>query len=409
MLFLDLVLLALAALCALPSGVFFAECAASLFSRNERMATSERMAKREQGAQPSQGTSVSLVVLVPAHDEETVLGATLAGLQNELRPRDRLLVIADNCSDRTAHIAREHQAEVLERKDDARRGKGYALSHGFDHLRSNPPDVVVVVDADCRVSPGALHHIAQRSLDTGRPVQAEYLLLPPPRPTPKSAVSALAVLVRNRVRPRGLRALGLPTHLTGSGMAFPFELFLQAPPTESDLVEDLRLGIEFARLGKPPLLSTAAHVLSELPERDAAALGQRRRWEHGQLGTMLRQGPRLVFEGVRRAKLGLVALGLDLMVPPLSLLVLALLVATAATCSGILLGAMPLPAAVCVASLSAVGGGTVLGWLRHGRAVVGARALLSVPGYVLWKIPLYVAFLVRRKQKAWERTERAGE
>ena len=103
-----------------------------------------------------------VAVLVPAHNESANLLPTLACLRQQLGPRDRLMVIADNCQDDSAALARAAGAEVVERQDATLRGKGYALAYGVDQLRSDPPDVVLVVDADCTLSEGALERIARR-------------------------------------------------------------------------------------------------------------------------------------------------------------------------------------------------------------------------------------------------------
>jgi cellulose synthase/poly-beta-1,6-N-acetylglucosamine synthase-like glycosyltransferase len=263
------------------------------------------------------------------------------------------------------------------------------------------------VDADCRVSAGGIATIAARAAATGRPVQAEYLLGAPERPTPKGVISALAVLVRNRVRPRGLHRLGLPCHLTGSGMAFPWRVLRDAPETGSHLVEDLVMGIEMALRKHPPLLCPQASVESELPDADDAAMKQRRRWEHGQLQTLVKYGPRLVLGGLVRARPDLVGLGLDLVVPPLALLIMLQMAAVAGLAGAAALGwASWLPALVAAAGLTAVAVAVLLGWAKFARHTLPFRYLLHVPFYVLWKLPLYLSLLVGRKQKTWERTAR---
>jgi cellulose synthase/poly-beta-1,6-N-acetylglucosamine synthase-like glycosyltransferase len=262
-----------------------------------------------------------LAVLMPAHDEASGIEATVKALLPELAPGDRLLVVADNCSDRTAEIARAAGAEVVERTDAERRGKGHALSFGAKVLAENPPDAVVVMDADCRVEQGTLRQLAARALDAGRPVQAVYLMHAPARGG-LSGVSAFAFLVRNLVRPAGLDRLGMPCQLTGTGMAFPWPVFRDAPATEGHLVEDLMLGHELALEGCPPLLCRDVLVGSELPTGEAASLKQRRRWEHGQLAILLGTAPRLLAQGLLKRDAGLVALALDAAVPPLALFVM---------------------------------------------------------------------------------------
>ena len=236
-----------AAILAIPALVFFVECFASLFL--------------PAGKQLMRPEGVSVVVVVPAHDEEGGISATIAGVQSQLGPGDRVLVVADNCSDGTAGLARTAGAEVIERSDRERRGKGYALAFGIDHLDPNPPDVVIVVDADCRLTPGSIDALVQRAVETQRPVQADYVLQPAKR-SAISMISALAFLVRNRVRPRGLRRLGQPCQLDGTGMAFPWSVVRAAPDLGANIVEDLVMGIELALLGHEPLLCIEAGVRS---------------------------------------------------------------------------------------------------------------------------------------------------
>ncbi|HVZ34487.1 MAG TPA: glycosyltransferase family 2 protein, partial [Polyangiaceae bacterium] len=255
---------------------------------------------------------------MPAHNERAVIVGTLQNLRAELDDQTSLLVVADNCEDDTPALAESAGARVVRRVDPTRRGKGYAIEFGLAELAKDPPEIVVIVDADCRVEPGSIGILAERAQCTGRPVQAEYLILPP-RLEPKTAVNAVAFLIKNRVRPLGLHRLGLPCQLTGSGMAFPWAVIRKAPAMGAYLVEDMLMGLELARLGSPPLFCPEARIRSELPTRDQAQRGQRRRWEHGHLATLIAHGPRLVFEGITRADRDLLALGLDLLVPPLTL------------------------------------------------------------------------------------------
>jgi cellulose synthase/poly-beta-1,6-N-acetylglucosamine synthase-like glycosyltransferase len=389
-------LVAAAVIVVVPAAVFLVECLAALLPARAAAKTSERPPR--------------MAVVVPAHDEEKGIGATVAGLRTQLRAGDRLVVVADNCQDGTAAAARDAGATVIERSDPARRGKGFAIVFGLDHLAPDPPDVIVLVDADCRVSEGGLARLAEQAARTGRPIQGEYLLRAPERPTPLSVISALAILVRNRVRPRGLARLGMPCQLTGSGMAFPWKVLREAPETGSNLVEDLVIGLELALAGTPALACPEAAIESELPDRDSAAVGQRRRWEHGQMATALRYGPRLVAAAFTRARLDLLALALDLLVPPLALLVTLLgLAAALALGAALILKVSLLPAVILAAGLGAVALGVFTSWAAFARDSLPLRYLLAIPLYLAWKIPVYLAFFLRRRQSSWERTRRRGE
>jgi len=380
-----------AAFLAVPAVIFFVECFASLF-----------LPAGKQLARP-QRTSVA--VMIPAHDEKAGIGPSVAAIQSQLAPGDRVLVVADNCTDDTAALARAAGAEVIERSDPERRGKGYALAFGIDHLASNPPDVVIVVDADCRLTLGSIDALVRRVVETQRPVQADYVFLPAER-SAISMISALATLVRNRVRPRGLRRLDQPCHLTGTGMAFPWKVMRAAPALGANIVEDLVMGIELALLGHEPILCIEAGTRSELPTGRRAAIQQRRRWEHGHIGTLLKHGPPLIYEGLRRGRPGLIALGADLIVPPLALLVGLLVLVLAISVLLILLGGPAFPAWIATVALTLVSLGVGLGWARYGREAVPFRYLLLVPLYVVWKVPLYASFLFGRRERHWRRTER---
>ena len=96
---------------------------------------------------------------MPAHNESAAIAATLEDIKAQLRAGDRLLVVADNCTDDTAAVARLSGAEVVERQDSERIGKGYALDWGLRHLDKDPPDVVVMIDADCRLAEGAIDRL----------------------------------------------------------------------------------------------------------------------------------------------------------------------------------------------------------------------------------------------------------
>jgi cellulose synthase/poly-beta-1,6-N-acetylglucosamine synthase-like glycosyltransferase len=95
------------------------------------------------------GYRPSIAVLVPAHNEAAGIGATLRSIRAQLQHGDRVLVVADNCIDDTAAAASAAGAETIERHDPARRGKGYALDFGVRYLTLAPPEVVIIVDADC--------------------------------------------------------------------------------------------------------------------------------------------------------------------------------------------------------------------------------------------------------------------
>src|SRR5512135_2526179 len=167
------------------------------------------------------GRRPSVAVLMPAHNEALVLEETVRSIIPQLAAGDRLLVVADNCSDDTAKIAAASGVEVIERFDLERRGKGYALDYGMRHLRSSAPEVVIVIDADCKVSKGVIERLARACVGEERPVQGRYLMQAPPEASLRVRMAEFAWLVKNHVRPLGFLRIGLPCQLMGTGMAFP--------------------------------------------------------------------------------------------------------------------------------------------------------------------------------------------
>lgn len=384
-----------ALLLAAPAVVFTSEVLASYLPRS-------------QPSSPPLPASFRMAVLVPAHDEAAGIAETVRHLVAQLGPRDRLVVIADNCSDDTARLAQQAGAEVIERWDTERRGKGYALSFGAEVLQRDPPDAVVVMDADCRVARGSLRGLAERALRSGRPTQAVYLLDKPPTGNELSGVSAFAFLVRNLLRPRGLARMGLPCELTGTGMAFSWAVYRDAPPTHGFLAEDRLLGHELALRNTPPLLDEDTHVVGELASAVPSSLKQRRRWEHGGLSLLVGTAPRLLLHGLRRGNLGLVAQGLDASVPPLALLVL--LQSAAIATSGLiwLAGGPLLPLVVSGAGFVSLAFGVAVAWFLEGRDLLPLAEVLRIPRYVLWKLPVYASFARHGAHTEWERTDRPG-
>jgi cellulose synthase/poly-beta-1,6-N-acetylglucosamine synthase-like glycosyltransferase len=346
-----------------------------------------------------------VAILVPAHNEEAGLTTTLASLIPQLRSQDRLIVVADNCTDSTAEIARRWGAIVLERENLVQRGKGYALDYGLQFLANNPPDVVIVIDADCRVEAGAIASLTQAAIKTKRPTQATYLMTKPAKPTAKHSVSAFAFKVKNLVRPLGLLQLGLPCLLMGTGMAFPWAAIRSVNLASGHLVEDMKLSVDLTISGYPPIYCPEARVIGTLPQQQSAIQSQRTRWEHGHLQAILVYVPALIRAAVQNRCMDAIVLALELSVPPLSLFVMSWMgVSAIAIAWSIWTGVWAIGISAIVAGICLAG--MVLGaWVKFGKEDLPLGELLVIPFYAAQKIPLYFQFLVR-PQQAWVRTER---
>jgi cellulose synthase/poly-beta-1,6-N-acetylglucosamine synthase-like glycosyltransferase len=343
------------------------------------------------------------VVVIPAHDEELSIGRTLAQIQGSAGVRFRVIVVADNCTDKTAAIARASGAEVIERNDPDHRGKGYALAFARAHLALSPPETVLVIDADTVPDGNALARLANSATRTGRPVQAAYFIEAGSTVSSLARFSAMAFYVKNVVRQLGLARMGAPAILTGSGMAFPWSIFAQMPLETGHVTEDLMLGVWCSLAGRPPVFDPDAVVRGEASSDKGTGI-QRRRWESGFVATALEYVPRLLGDGLRRRDGGLVWLALHLSTPPLLLLLavdaialgafLALALLSGHVLALLLLG--PLTAALLAAVFVAAS------W--HGRQLAFSD-LIAIPPYIVWKIALSMRTLIRR-DTSWIRTSR---
>jgi len=387
---LDAAAWALAGVVAVPCLVLGTEIACGLASGRDR----------------SEPRAARTAVIIPAHDEAAVIEPTLQALRAVSPPDTRVLVIADNCSDATAELARRSGVEVIERVDRERRGKGFALAFARDHLAevAEPPEVVVVLDADCRLASGSLERLAGVCLASGRPAQARNLLGSPPEASPLVQISCFAFMLKNLVRARGLQRMSGAVTLMGTGMAFPWALFSALPLASGHLAEDMELGVDLIRQGQGAVLVSAARVTSP-PAAEGDTLEQRKRWEHGFLSVALRQALPLLAEGLGRGRPALLALGLDLLVPPLALMAAGIVGVWVVLAAFVAAGASSAPLWA-LTGIAGIAGALVLAaWAVYGRQLLRPAALLRLPLYVMWKLPLYLRFITGRESR-WVRTRR---
>ena len=346
-----------------------------------------------------------LAILIPAHDEQLMIAATVKSLLDCEYPHGdrRLIVIADNCSDRTASLAREAGAEAWERDEPAKRGKGFALAWAQARLRESGVDfdAVVVVDADCLVSPNLLNVIDLHLQQGIEAVQVNYVVANPEEST-ASALRHGAFALANTVRYRGKHQLGLSCGVAGTGFAFSAGLLERVPWADFGLVEDAEHHMRLVLEGERVRFAPEAWVSSPMPTTQGGS-GEER-WERGRLTLLRRWTPRLVRAGIVRRDPVRLHAGLEWLVPPQSLLV-ALGLASA----GVRLAVGPRRR-----SLISVGGLLgqavfVIGGLRLTEAPRSVyEALAAAPQMVVAKTLLYLRLLAGRGPKTWVRTERDG-
>jgi cellulose synthase/poly-beta-1,6-N-acetylglucosamine synthase-like glycosyltransferase len=354
------------------------------------------------------------VVLVPAHNEEAMIGTTLDSLAAQHYPAALFAVhvVADNCSDETVAVTRGRGVEVHEHIAPDQGGKGPALEWLLRRLweRGDRHDAVVVVDADTTVSPGFLAAVDAAFSQAARVVQGYYSVREPELSTAASFRSA-ALAARHYLRPLGRTFVGGSAGLYGNGMAFAADV-LRTHRWTNHLTEDIELQMELLLAGTRVRFAPAAVVEAEMPHTLDASRSQHERWERGRLDMARRYVPKLVRQAARGGPAGRVAYldaALDLLVPPFSVLVAGTTVWTGvAVLRSFIAPRRATRRSLLIAALAVAGEMVyVLSALRLARAPASVyRALLGAPKFVVWKVRLWGRMVVRGHTVTWVRTSR---
>lgn len=362
------------------------------------------LAQRQQKATDhSLGTRFAL--LVPAHNEEAVLGDFFASLR-ELSYPDALVeihLVADNCTDTTADIAREAGAFVYERHNERDRGKGHALRWLLTQLDAagREYDAYVIIDADSQVSPNFLNEM-NAQLQAGQQIIQSQYRVQNSQEAWTAGLRSVAFALFNHLRPLGRTALGWSSGLKGTGMCFSAEVVRRFGWKSFSLTEDVEYHVELVKAGLRVAYAPTAIVWSAMPTSLKQAQSQQMRWERGRLELVRRHVPHLLWQTLRTGNTALFDAAMEIVTPPLSVLVgLILLCAVSAFLLPSYLGML-----LALALLAELTTYVLIGlWLAH-LPLAAYRSLLFAPAYIVWKLWLYLAALVSPGERRWIRTSR---
>jgi cellulose synthase/poly-beta-1,6-N-acetylglucosamine synthase-like glycosyltransferase len=352
----------------------------------------------EEGAGPARETAaVRLAVIVPAHNEEGLVGRCVRSVLAAAQQSASVLVIAHNCSDNTAREAQEAGARTLILNDPNRRGKGAALSYGFSVAMAEGFDGVLVVDADSVVSPNICEAVKSRFAAGAAAVQCRDEIRNA-APGIKSELMGLAFLAMNVVRPRGRKRLGLSAGLFGNGFGLSRAALEKVPYAAHSTTEDLEYHLELVLAGQRSVFINHAGVVSEAPDTSTGSSTQRARWEGGRLRMTLRWAPRLLSQ-VAQGRVRLLEPLLDLFSLPLAFEVALLVAGLCLPVSWLRIYAACGLAAILVHVMAAAASGPHM-WKSM-------RVLAASPVYILWKLTLIPRILQNsRAGSSWVRTQR---
>lgn len=238
-------------------------------------------------ANRSSAPSARFLIVIPAHDEETVVSKVVHSCRDVDYPRSLfdVLVIADNCSDGTAEMASAAGARVVERFDELKKSKGHAIDSLISSLEETGEldsiDALVVIDADTTVGRGLLVAF-DHGLRSGHDWIQAYYTVANPDASWRTRLLTYAFSLFNGVMPEGKTRIGLGALFTGNGMCLSVRGLRRVPWQCHGLVEDMEyswiLRVAGERVVFQPEVSVYGAMLASGGE---ATVNQRRRWEFG--------------------------------------------------------------------------------------------------------------------------------
>ena len=352
----------------------------------------------------------NFAIVVPAHNEEKIISKTIYSLSGLIYPKRNyeVFVIADNCTDNTAKIALALGANVLERTNTDKTGKGYALRWAFDQIleKQDAFDAIIVVDADSLIS-GNYLEVMNYYLEQGsRAIQSSDLVLPDPGNWSVEA-TRMGFMLYNYVKPLGRKVLKFNMGLRGNGMCFNADLLREIPWKAWSLIEDVEYGLNLLLKGEKIDFAPEATVLAQMPVEAKNAESQRSRWEMGRYGIIKMYTSKFLVKSIKERSATYFDVFLDLITPPfVNMMLIVTSILSLATLFWFL-ALLPALHILLWGILLAVG----IAYFFLGLYVSGAdknlyKSLLRIPFYIFWKIKLYLNVFRKGKAKKWVRTER---
>ncbi len=243
-------------------------------------------------------------IIVPAHNEEEAIRATIESCQALDFPAElvRTVVIADNCTDATATMARRCGAQVLERTNAEQRGKGFALAWAFEQLLNEPIDAFLILDADCVIDAHALRVFDEQIQGAALVLQANDVTSNPDD-APMSYALAVGNLLENDLFYAPKSALGLAVLLRGTGMVLHRDVLERIPWDAYSVAEDVDYSLRLLKEKVQVKFIKEVKVSSAFPISGEQLEAQRTRWAEGNLSLGRSQSFGLMHRGLSQANL----------------------------------------------------------------------------------------------------------
>lgn len=249
-------------------------------------------------------------IFIPAHNEEVVIENIVDNLKHLNYPKDSydVFVIADNCTDNTASLAAAAGAIVLQRSDDKKKGKGYALQWAFEEILYREDceyDAAVIFDADNLVSRNFLREMNNKLCDGHKVIQG-YIDSKNPGDSWITASYSIAFWSSNRLFQCARSFLGMSCEIGGTGFCVDVRVLKEIGWQATCLVEDLEFTMKLMLNNIKVAWAHEAVVYDEKPLTLAQSWRQRRRWMQGFADVCSRYFIKLLVKGIRERNVALI-------------------------------------------------------------------------------------------------------
>jgi cellulose synthase/poly-beta-1,6-N-acetylglucosamine synthase-like glycosyltransferase len=349
-------------------------------------------------------------ILIPAHNEAKVIKNPLESMKSVDYPAGlyETVVIADNCVDETAQLVREHRVRCLERNDDQKRGKGFALQWAFERLKEKGEfetyDAFVIIDADTVVEPGFLRAMDTRLTGDEVAIQGYYDVLNPDA-SPMASLSYLGFALSRNLRYKGRTKMGWSSNLLGNGMCFSKDVVGRFGWGATSIVEDMEYAVMLRLNGVKITFAPEARVFAEIPQTFKDSRIQRSRWDIGRFQVRNKYVVRLVKQAGRNRDVSCLDMAMELLIPPFSLFL-----ALSFTLFGLFL-VVSFDGFDTLSTLWFVIAAALVVYVFIGLVTAKAnwktyRNLVYAPFFLVWRIKTVIWGYLHRIGKHWIKTER---
>ena len=353
---------------------------------------------------PRPSPETRFAVLIPAHNEELLLGELLGSIALADYPKDRLrcFVVADNCEDGTAQVGRDRGAEVFERTDKENPGKGQALHYAIAKMRLDEIDAVLFMDADGFVDP-EFFSLMDAEIAKGRRVLQGTDRPSNPDESRLTRMIAVTAVMKNELYHGGKRALGISGLLIGTGMVICSETLKERGWGSFSIGEDLEQSLAFIRAGERIQFVPWAISSSQEAVDFSQGYVQRQRWASGRT-SLRRPAIGAIWDGLRTGNLSLLSVGIELLLPTYSMTLNLLAVGLVPAFFS--LGVSPLPFALLVSvgllAAAEIAAGAII--MRAPPRYIASFVL--APAFLIWKAGIDALASFGFRRNAWNRTRR---